>query len=198
MRTVIRRSAGTRTAAIALVVATGLALAAGCGVPVDDQPREIDAPGAPYPPFGAGTPLAPGAGPVREPLCLVRDDRLVRVARPVPGWPTIETQLRDLLAGPQPAERDDGLTSALPGTMAVTGIRISRGRVDLEVENPPDGAGRSDQVLAYGQIVCTLTTRPDVTGVAFTQDGRPVGVPRADGSLTSDPLGAADYASLID
>ena len=54
-----------------------------------------------------------------------------------------------------------------------------------------------DEIAALGQIVCTLTRVPDITGVQSTRDGQIVKVPRADASLTTGPLTAADYQALI-
>jgi hypothetical protein len=178
-----------------LAISVALAVASGCGVPADDQPREVQLPGGQYPAFGGATPGTREIGTVAEPLCFVRDDGLVRVVRWIRTWPTIETQLQHLLAGPDGTERQAGMTSALPGTTVVTGLRLAGGHVTVELGEA--GTGRSDEVLAYGQIVCTLTTRTDVTAVSFVQGGQPVGIPRADGSLSRAPLTAADYASLV-
>jgi hypothetical protein len=173
------------------------ALLTGCGVPAEDTPHEVELPGGPYPAFGTAAPRDREVGTAEEPLCFVRDDRLVRVVRRVRSWPTVETQIQHLVAGPDAAEQRAGLTSALAGTTVVTGIRLARGEVTVELGEPVTGAGRSDEVLAYGQVVCSLTTRTDVTSVSFAQDGEPVGIPRADGSLSRAPLTAADYAELM-
>jgi spore germination protein GerM len=130
-------------------------------------------------------------------LCLVRDDRLVPVERRVDGTPTVDAQLQHLLAGPTAAERDSGLSTALPGAVAVAAARPRGTEVEVDVGETGDETGRSDEVLAFGQIVCTLTARSDVDTVAFRRDGAPLGVPRADGALSRRPLTAADYAGLI-
>ncbi|HWG99175.1 MAG TPA: GerMN domain-containing protein, partial [Pilimelia sp.] len=138
-----------------------------------------------------------GTGEAAEPLCFVREGRLVRVIRRVPNWPTIETQVQHLLAGPTVAEREAGLTSALAGTMMITSILLAGGRVTVNLGDDVEGSGRSDEILAFGQLVCTLTSRSDIRSVSFTRDGQPLEVPRADGSLARGPLSAADYASLM-
>lgn len=79
-----------------------------------------------------------------------------------------------------------------------TGLGLDHGRrAHVVVDVPDDGAGRSDEILAFGQIVCALTSRDDVTTVAFLREGKSLGVPRADGSLPDQPLVRADYAPLI-
>jgi hypothetical protein len=71
------------------------------------------------------------------------------------------------------------------------------GIVTVDIGERPAEAGRSDTALAFGQIVCTLATRPSAAAVGFTHSGQPLGVPRADGSLSPGLLTAADYATLL-
>ncbi|MEU3453503.1 GerMN domain-containing protein [Micromonospora sp. NPDC006766] len=178
------------------IVAVAALLLAGCGVPVDEEPRRVPGPPRAYsPPAGDGA--ASNAGRVNESLCFVRDDRLRTVVRRVDYLPDVDTHLRHLLAGPGDAERDVGFTSALAGTTSVAGARLSGGVAEVEVGGPSDETGRSDQIVAYGQIVCTLSSRADVHGVTFSRYGQPLAVPRADGSLSVVPLTATDYAPLI-
>ncbi|MFF5175211.1 GerMN domain-containing protein [Micromonospora sp. NPDC000089] len=170
-------------------------LPAGCGVPVDDEPRAVSAPPGPFPTpaGGAGT---PSAGRVREVLYFVRDDRLTPVVRWVDATPTVDAHLQQLLAGPSAQERDAGLTNALPGAMTVAVAGLSGTRATVDVREAGQEVGRSDGVYAFGQIVRTLVARDDVDSVAFVRRGRPLGVPRADGSLSTQPLTADDYATL--
>jgi hypothetical protein len=57
---------------------------------------------------------------------------------------------------------------------------------------------RSDEVLAYGQMVCALTSQgADVGTVSFASGGQPLAVPRADGSLVAGALTIADYADPL-
>ncbi|MGS2616779.1 GerMN domain-containing protein [Micromonospora sp. LZ34] len=189
-----RRSArpvGRRAGLAALVL-----VLAGCGVPAEDAPRTVPAPHGPFPSAATGEATSP-AGRVAEVLCFVRDDRLVPVERRLDAVPSPDAQLAHLLAGPSAAERDRGLTSSLPGAVANATVRITGTRADVEVDAVDDGAGRSDEVLAFGQLVCTLTARADVATVSFLRRGQPLGVPRADGSLAEQPLSAADYTHLI-
>ncbi|MFF4875118.1 GerMN domain-containing protein [Micromonospora sp. NPDC000668] len=176
-----------------LVLAT---LLAGCGVPAEDTPRRVHPPPGPFPaPVPAAT-TAP-AGRFDETLCLVRDNHIVPVVRRVDRPFTPEEQLRHLLAGPTAGERNDDLASALPGAVNAAGATVTGTQARIVVVGPGADTGRSDEVLAFGQIVCTLTSRDDVNTVAFLRDGRPLGVPRADGSLSTEPLTRADYTPLI-
>ena len=169
-------------------------LLAGCGVPTDDRPRAVEVPPGPFPTPGTAT-SAP-AGRFDEVLCFVRDDRLVPVVRRLDASPTVEQHLEHLLAGPNQAERDNGLTTALPGAITVAGVHLAGTRADVDVPEAGEETGRSDEILAFGQIVCTLTARSEVDSVSFLRGGQPLGVPRADGSLSQAPLTAGDYAGL--
>jgi hypothetical protein len=179
-----------------LVLAALLAgLVAGCGVPVDQTPRDLDRPG---PATGSNAPADDGFGTMIERLYLVRDGALTRVARRGTRPSPPQQLLAELLAGPTKAEQEDGFTSAL-STMPVLGMTVVARRAIIEVGERPDDGARSDEMLAYGQIVCTLTSQSAEVGtVSFTSGGRPLGVPRGDNSLSIGDLTSADYATLID
>ncbi|GAA2631654.1 hypothetical protein Adu01nite_27200 [Paractinoplanes durhamensis] len=169
-------------------------LLGGCGVPVDSEPRDLTAPALP---FGSSGPARDQLGTAVERLYLVRDGELSRVIRQVPAPRTPAQMVQDLLAGPTAKEHEDGLSSAL-STMQVEGITVVQRRAVIAIGETAGQGARSDEILAYGQIVCTLTSQgAEVGTVAFTSDGRQLGVPRGDGSLSADPLTIADYAGLI-
>ncbi|WP_305783595.1 GerMN domain-containing protein [Symbioplanes lichenis] len=180
-----RRSLGT----LALALAAG-----GCGVPLDDEPRPIETPGRID---ASGNPVPNGAGSVALRLYFVRDGRLVRVPRRVPAPLTPREQLDALLAGPTTEESADGLTSAL-STMTVTGMTLADRRATITLADRDNQPPRSDEVLAFGQIVCTLTSQTEVGTVSFEAEAQPLYVPRADGSLSNTPLTVADYSGLLD
>ncbi|MET8911416.1 GerMN domain-containing protein [Micromonospora sp. NPDC004551] len=179
-----------------LPVLLAAVLLGGCGVPVDDEPRPVQPPPGGFP-TPAGTATAEPDGRVDEPLCFVRGDGLAVVTRRVDGLPDVDAHLQHLLAGPDGAERDGGLATALPGTVAVAGATLAGAVATVDVRQAGEETGRNDEVLAFGQIVCTLTQRPDVDSVAFRRDGQPLEVPRADGNVSSLPLTAADYRPLL-
>jgi hypothetical protein len=178
------------------VAALLVAAAAGCGVTPDDRPRTITPPRGPFQALASPHPTAVN-GAIPQTLFLVKEDKLVAVTRRFEAPPTPRDLLAALAAGPTDAERGRGLTSALLGGTAVTGVRATAGQARVDLAAAVEGAPRTDEVLAYAQLVCTLTARPDITGVTFFRDGTPVGVPRADGSLSTGPLIAADYAPLV-
>lgn len=185
-------------ASVAALAVLVVVLPAGCGVPVDDRARAVAPPPVPWPTPTATDTTAPTAptGREEEVLYFVRDNRLVPVVRRVHTVSTVDAHLQHLLAGPLPQEREQGLTSALPGTVIAAVARRVGTRAEVDVREPGQETGRSDGVLAFGQIVQTLASRDDIDSVTFTRNGRPLGIPRADGSLSEQPLTAADYADL--
>ncbi|BCB92026.1 GerMN domain-containing protein [Phytohabitans suffuscus] len=193
-----RPSRPRRAAALSVLLAVA---AAGCGVPAEDVPREVDPPNGVSHAWATETTPAPdpdpGAGNIPERLYFLRDGELVAVTRNVDAQPSTDELVEDLLAGPTDAEQRDGLTSALLGNDIVVGVRLRDGRATVELTAAMDETGRTDQIFAFAQIVCTLTAKPGVTAVSFTRAGQPVGVPRADGSLSEAPATSADYASLL-
>lgn len=82
-------------------------------------------------------------------------------------------------------------------------VEINAGNVVVALSTPVADTARKDEVLAYAQLMCTLTALPQIDGVVFTNNGAPVAVPRGDGSLppliagAPMPLTAADYTDLI-
>ncbi|MEU8817138.1 GerMN domain-containing protein [Actinoplanes sp. NPDC048796] len=169
----------------------GVALLAACGVPAEDSPHPVELPRAPL--IESGAPAVTPAGEVAHVLCLVRGERLVQSVRRAPAYPSVQQQMNDLITGPTPAESASGLSTALGG-LTVVATEGPGARVTVEV---PAAEARQDDILAYGQMVCTLTARPDVGAVSFTREGRGLEVPRADGTLTEGPLTSGDYAALV-
>ena len=181
----------------AALSAVGLAVSAAtvaCGVPVQFEPHPVQLPGRSTP-TASQTP--PTQGELTQILYLIKDGQLVTVTRGTPEPPTASEQLASLLSGPTSAEQEQGLSSALLGTDLGLTVHSSNGRAVVELATSLEGSGRTDDILAFAQIVCTLTSRDDIHSVTFTRAGEPVEVPRADSSLTRDPLTAADYQSLI-
>jgi spore germination protein GerM len=176
-------------------IALLLLLPAGCGIPLDAEPQPIDRP--PGQLDASGNPAPVGAGEATLRLFLVRDGRLVRVSRRVPAPLSARQQLDALLRGPTSEESADGLTSAL-STMTITSMELADRRATVTLADPADQAVRTDEVLGFGQIVCTLTSQTEVGTVSFASGGEPLGVPRADGALVDGPLTIADYSALLD
>jgi len=181
---------------IAAVLLAGSLLGA-CGVPPQDDPHKIDLPRQPLTNAHADAADAAATGEVAEVLCLVRDNRLVQTVRRINAPPSVQQQAEHLVAGPTEAERNNGLTSALTGISLR--VEVPRGSFEAQVDiaEADEASARSDEMIAYAQIVCTLTSRGDVGSVVFTRANERLEVPRADGSLSQGSLSGSDYADLI-
>lgn len=187
------RSGPARFAALILA---GSLLSA-CGVPAEDEPHAVDLPRRPFTSSSPSTGDPGPPGEVAEVLCLVRDGRLVQTVRRVESTPSAQRQAEHLVAGPTDAEREMGLTSALAGLSLAVQVPGGIQPVQVEITEADEGSARNDEMIAYAQIVCTLTTREDVSSVVFTRGSDRLEVPRADGSLSRGPLYSSDYSSLI-
>jgi spore germination protein GerM len=184
-----------RAATVAAVIA---GLVTSCGVPMENEPRTVEPPRGPFADTAATAPARQQeSGTVAEPLYFVRGDALVAVLRRVKSAPTVEGHVEQLVAGPTAAETGAGLVNALTGNAVIVSVRLDGGRAVVELGDAPEGGSPRDEVLALGQVVCTLTARADVASVSFAHHGKAVGVPRADGSLSRSPLTATDYSDLI-
>ncbi len=184
-----------RLVSAGVLALAGALLLGGCGVPVDAEPRNADGPGGPLP---SAPPLVLDQGGATMRLCFVHESRLLRVPRRVPVPATAQEQLRALLDGPSATEAEDGLTSALTGTTTSVELTLAGGRATVDVGDRSGHGVRTDEILAFGQIVCTLSARPEVGTIRFTSRGAPLEVPTQDGSLASEALTVADYDGLID
>jgi spore germination protein GerM len=187
----------TRPATFTLGLAAFLLGVTACGVPADDTAQALDPAAAPYRVVTRDH-VAPPVGSHRAVIYLVRDDAVVPVPRRMKVQPTPTEVLRTLSAGPTHVEREQGLRTALPIEDDPRVLRIAHQVVTLSLPTTTETSNRSDAVLGFAQLVLTLTALPEVAGVAFETDGRPLQVPRADGSVSTEPLGRVDYRELID
>lgn len=90
-------------------------------------------------------------------IFLLRDGELDGVTRRVDETQLARGALEMLVAAPLLAERDEGLTSAIPRGTEVRDVRVERGRATVSLsgfaEDPDDGSLRQ----RVGQVVRTLT-----------------------------------------
>lgn len=179
---------------LAAALATCALLLTACGVPVDAEPRALDAGDVPVGVLPSASPAPESGGDARVVLYFLQGDQVVPVPRPVTG-PTVGTRLIELLlAGPTEAEKSAGATSLIPASVSVVDVEVQGTIAVVTLAGTPDQA--RPQAPAFAQIVATLTPER-ATGVRFRLDGADLPVPRADGSLTDAPVTRADYAELL-
>lgn len=176
------------------IATTAVFLLGGCGVGAQDEPHVVDLPRQALTSPGQGT--SEPVGDVAQVICLVRNENLVQQVRRTQSYPTPQAQLDSLVTGPTAEERNAGLTTVLSG-VTLTARGITGAQATVEFPDAGEGGARNDKILAYAQVVCTLTARPDVAEVLFTRDGQRLEVPRSDGTLTSAPLRSSDYADML-
>jgi spore germination protein GerM len=171
-------------------------LSAACGIQAESTPELLDPSSAPLREVQASASPAP-TGTDRALVYLNRDGVLVAVVRRVPAQVTPSQVLAVLANGPTPREKDASLASAVPPTWH-SDDRVNRdGTVTVRLGPGGASGSRTDEVLAYAQVVLTLTSLPQVKGVLFSRGATPLPVPRADGSLSDQPLTRRDYVALL-
>lgn len=181
---------------LAAVAVAAVVLLTGCGVTAETRARPLTAADAPLGLLSRSSPSVQPSGAAVERLVFVRDSLLVPVERSTERN-GVGAALADLLAGPSPQDRVQGLTTALPVRAEPPAVQVEGGvAVVVGTEELLD-SGRSDQVLALAQVVLTLDAVAGVDAVRFTRDGEPLPVPRGDGSLTQAPVSSQDYAELL-
>lgn len=190
-----RRLAGV---AVGLLAAAG---AAGCGVGSESTATVADPDDVPFDLLESTTTTVPrvSAGGSTLRVCFDRDTGMVEVARAFAAPPDdrVAAAVDAVLQGPDEPERAQGLTTAWPAGELIESVSVARGiaAVDLTpgfVELPGDR-----QLRAVAQMTCTLTAQPGVGQVRYTLGGSSIAVPRADGSVTGDPVTRQDYEALL-
>jgi len=182
--------------------APGLALAmllGACGVPSDSKPRAIPEGNVPFELLAPSTSQAPTTVPVATltaSVYLVGANRLVAAERTVAAPLTLGSVLASLTQGATAEESGAGLRSAINPQTTVINAQLTDGAAVVNVTDAFAGIGLQEQIFALAQIVFTATSIEGVNTVQVLLNSTPVDVPRADGTLTRDPLSMADYATL--
>jgi len=167
-------------------------LAAGCGVPADRHPVAV--PGGVVRPALGPTTTTPTPA-TQATLFFVQAEQLVPVVRSVTR-PDLEAVLEVLLTGPTEAELAAGLRTAISPQRNIRSVHTDGTTAVIDLTTTFVEVGGEEQILALAQIVLTATGTPGITNVRFELEGQPVEVPRAEGTLSSGPLTASDYAAL--
>lgn len=199
MRSRSRRALGVLAGAAVLL------LAGSCGVPTDGGVHAID-PGEI--PSGIVEP-APATEPQPTPQAgeatprvyfLGTGDMLVSTPRKLGNRQPpqlLAAVLQQLAEGPDPAEREDGLSTALPPELGLKLVELVDGRATIELSGEQVPASANLSTLAVGQIVLSATSVPTVSSVVLTRDGMRIEAPLGDGALSRLPLSESDYQILV-
>lgn len=181
------------------------ALLTACGIPTNGDPSTVPTGDVPYGLLDGTTPnptpsTTPGV-PLATSTIYLADTNQKLVAVPVQVTegsisPLLQTLLNRLALGPGDRERQRGLVTDLsPGSVIIL-HSVASGRATIEVQSTSQDPVPAKQPVAIGQIVLTATSIAGIKEVLFLKGGLVVSVPGPTGEPTSDPLTAADYASL--
>jgi hypothetical protein len=185
----------------ALLALTLVATLAACGIPQDGEPTVTPggmvmppvAPSAAAPPGG---PAGPAAAEANLAIFLVQADHLEKVVRNTPR-DDLTRAFGVLLAGPTEAELGAGIRTAISAQTELRSVRLDGDTAVIDLSAAFVEVGGQEQILAVAQVVLTATAVPGVGRVRFLLEGQPVEIPRADGTLSSESLGASDYERLL-
>lgn len=170
----------------------------GCSIQPDASPNDLPADRAEV--FGDVATGDVAAGTNRIYLLAPTDPEVPQRLRPaqrdVPTAP--KSVLDTLFAGPNAAERDAQLDTAIPADARVLAARpvgqlLTVDLTDVFDELTPDGLR-----LAVAQIVSTATDIEGVQSVQLRIDGEPRVWPLGNGELTDRPLTKFDYPGLVE
>ncbi len=184
-------------AAVARLSSIALLVLSGCGFPSQSEPRQLADSELPN-----GLRPSDTAAPTTvvdteaATLWFVADNRLVAVRHRLATPITIEMIALDLLAGPNAAEESRGLRTATPDTAAVLQVSLNRGTAVVQLSDAFADIPASDQVLAIGQLVLTLTDFRGVGSVQFVRNDEPIAVPLPTGETSATAVFRDDYISL--
>jgi spore germination protein GerM len=183
-----------------IVLVVALVAVAGCSIRPDAAPTDLPVDRADV--FGDQPTGDVAAGTNRIYLLAPSDpeapQRLRSVQRDVPTN-TPAAVLESLFAGPNTAEREEQLDTAIPAAVELLGAPRQVGQLltvdvnDVFDELTPDGLR-----LAVAQIVTTATDIEGVRAVQLRIDGEPRVWPLGNGELADRPLTPYDYPGLVE
>jgi hypothetical protein len=180
-----------------LILLTAVWVSASCGVPTDSEAVRIPAEDVPFGLVATATSAAPVtsdlAPDIAVDLFYVSGEELVAVTGSAPAPLTPDGVVTALLL---PSSPSSSVRSVLEPDDIVSVTTQGR-TVVLDLDQTLLELPTSEQVLAVGQLVLTLTVLDEVADVAFVSGGEPVAVPLPDGTAASDPVGASAFASLL-
>lgn len=185
-----------------IVALASLALvASACGIPTSERASTVPERRVPFhllaptAPTTTTTPL-PAAAFVSQPIALVADERVVMVRRDVAVPAGLSDVIRALIAGPTAEEVARGLSTAIPPAVRLLDLTTEGQRVTLDLSREFGRITGASEVDAVAQLVRTATSQAGVSQVSFAIEGSPIAVPTPDGATTTQPVSAADYASI--
>ena len=204
----MRSGTGAVSARLMAMVVVVLTTAT-CGAPTSGPARIVEASQVPYGLLATATTsprpdgrrsTSSGSTSAGSTVFFVGRDGLLRpVGRSASTGQTtdgIDAAIAALVAGPTPAQRVEGLSSALGSDTMLRRARLDDATAVIDIHVGARAPVPDQLPLAVAQIVLTLTSVPGVHSVQLSQDGHAVPAPLPGGQLTELPLTATDYEGL--
>lgn len=180
------------------VLAALVSAATACTVQPDASPKDIPADRSAV--FGEPATGDEAAGTNRvfllSPTDPDKSQDLRTVLRDVP--PSASAILGSLFAGPNAAERDDQLDTAIPADVELLSARTVGQVLSVDLTDVFDDLTPNGLRLAVAQIVATATLIEGISSVQIRVEGEPRVWPRGNGELTNRPLTPYDYPGLVE
>jgi spore germination protein GerM len=181
-----------------VLLITALAMVTGCSIQPDAAPNDLPADRSEV--FGDVAIGDIAAGTNRIYLLAPNDpeapQRLRSVQRDVPTAPA--AVLASLFAGPNAAERNAQLDTAIPADAELLAARPIGQLLTVDVNDVFDELTPGGLRLAVAQIVSTATDIAGVRSVQLRINGEPRVWPLGNGELTDRPLTKYDYPGLVE
>jgi spore germination protein GerM len=179
-------------------VLLGCVVWSGCGIDADSSPRDIpedqfvglDVQASPDEATGSSRVYLLAPSDPDEPA------RLRSVPRDVAN--DAEELLRSLFSGPNAAEQDQQLGTALPRDIELHSARTVGGVLTVDITDVFGELTTGALRLAIAQIVVTASEVDGVEAVRVRVNGEPQVWPAGDGELTDQPLTVYDYPGLVE
>ena len=174
-----------RTGALLALLVTLVAALGACGVPLDNNPREITDRDVRQlvAPTTTTTQPAPDGSARSVAYYFIRDGSLVEVDAKVDADPTIPKAVDLLLEGPSEDQANRGLTTSLPPGTELLAARQRGSTATLNLSSDMRNISSTSEKEAYAQLAYTVLGTDGVNRVHFEIDGKRVAPPTDKGNV---------------
>ena len=182
------------------VAAVLVVVAAGCGVPEDDQPQELSAeqvpPGLLTTPTTTSVPAQVLPPERQADLYFVDTDGKVASIIGEVEDQSAEAVITALLET-DPTSLDGGLTSNIPPGTTLLDISVDDDVLTVDLSEQFTTISGGGFIAAVAQIVFTASGLEGINAVSFRREGERIDVLDEDGATQSDPVTPNDYETLL-